>query len=193
MAAADGSSLHNPGPAGWAWFVDPGRWAAGGWPHGTNNMGELMAVLDLLRQSRGLRTPLRILCDSQYAINVCTAWLPAWKARGWRKADKKPILNLDLIQSLDAELRDRDVSFQWVKGHAGHPMNERADALARAAAEAFQRGSRPDAGPGLGRPAPAATEIRSPEPAPPASRDAPDLGRPAAAAAPLAAQPALFD
>ena len=149
IAAADGSSLSNPGPAGWAWFIDPGRWAAGGWPHGTNNMGELTAILDLLRQTRQLAQPLHILCDSQYAINACTTWLPGWKARGWRKADKKPILNLELIQALDAELPGRSVTFEWVRGHAGHPLNERADSLARAAAEAFQRGLKPNPGPGF--------------------------------------------
>ncbi|MDR0416383.1 MAG: ribonuclease HI, partial [Propionibacteriaceae bacterium] len=150
LAAADGSSLSNPGPAGWAWYVDEGRWAAGGWPHGTNNMGELMAVLDLLRQTRGCAEPLRVLCDSRYAINVCTTWLPAWKRRGWRKADNKPILNLDLVQALDAELADRVVSFEWVKGHTGHPLNEAADERARAAAEAYRRGATPATGPGFG-------------------------------------------
>jgi ribonuclease HI len=149
VAAADGSSLSNPGPAGWAWFIDPASWAAGGWPHGTNNMGELMAVLNLLRQTSRLTVPLHVLSDSQYTINVCTTWLPGWKARGWRKADHKPILNLDLVQALDVELQDRRVTFEWVKGHAGHPLNERADQLARAAAEAFQRGAQPNTGPGL--------------------------------------------
>ena len=85
-AAADGSSLSNPGPAGWAWYVSDDCWAAGGWRHGTNNMGELMAVLDLLRQTRGLADDLTVLCDSQYAIKCCTEWLPGWKRRGWKKA-----------------------------------------------------------------------------------------------------------
>jgi ribonuclease HI len=148
-AAADGSSLSNPGPAGWAWYVADDCWAAGGWPHGTNNMGELMAVLDLLRQTSRADQALLVLCDSQYAINVCTAWLPAWKRRGWRKADNQPIQNLDLVQALDQELAGRRVEFQWVKGHAGHPLNEAADSRARAAAEAFQGGRRPAVGPGF--------------------------------------------
>jgi ribonuclease HI len=168
-AAADGSSLSNPGPAGWAWYIDEGRWAAGGWPHGTNNMAELMAVLDLLRQTRGRTERLRILCDSQYAINVCTTWLPAWKRRGWRKADNKPILNLDLVQALDAELAGRPVSFDWVKGHAGHLLNEAADERARAAAEAYRSGWRPAAGPGFDPPpVPVGSGQTSPGPAAPA-------------------------
>ncbi|MDR1213268.1 MAG: ribonuclease HI [Propionibacteriaceae bacterium] len=169
-AAADGSSLSNPGPAGWAWYIDDQRWAAGGWPHGTNNMGELMAVLDLLRQTRAAGQPLLVLCDSQYAINVCTTWLPAWKRRGWRKADKQPVQNLDLVQALDQELAGRPVEFQWVKGHAGHPLNEAADSRARAAAEAFQAGRRPPTGPGFDAAAPpAAAPPSQPVVAPPAA------------------------
>ena len=148
-AAADGSSLANPGPSGWAWYIDDAHWAAGGWPKGTNNMGELMAVLDLLKATKSLEEPLRILCDSQYAINCCTRWIPAWKKRGWRKADNKPVLNLDLLKELDEQLAGRRVSFQWVKGHAGHPLNERADDLARAAATAYQQGTKVATGPGF--------------------------------------------
>ena len=76
VAAADGSALGNPGPAGWAWFVDDSCWAAGGWPHGTNNMGELKAVLDLLEQTAGLEDELTIVCDSKYVINSVTEWMP---------------------------------------------------------------------------------------------------------------------
>ncbi len=149
-ASSDGSSLSNPGPSGWAWYVDEDRWAAGGWRRGTNNMGELMSVLDLLRQTRGVAEELRVLCDSQYAIRCCTEWLPGWKRRGWRKSDGNPVLNQDLLKELDRELQGRDVRFEWVKGHAGHPLNEKADALARAAAAAYQRGVVPDEGPGFG-------------------------------------------
>ena len=87
VAAADGSALGNPGPAGWAWYVDDDRWAAGGWPSATNNQGELTAVLQLLRATKATGEPLHILCDSQYAINACTTWLAGWKRKGWRKAD----------------------------------------------------------------------------------------------------------
>ena len=81
IAAADGSSLSNPGPAGWAWFIDGDRWAAGGWKHGTNNMGELMAVLDLLDATADAGDDLLVYCDSQYVINALTKWLPTWKRR----------------------------------------------------------------------------------------------------------------
>jgi len=153
IAAADGSSLSNPGPAGWAWYIDDDHWAAGGWPHGTNNMGELMAVLDLVRQTASTPDePLRILCDSQYVINSVTKWMPGWKRKGWRKADGKPVLNVDLLKDLDAELAGRTVRFEWVKGHAGHPLNEAADVRARAAATAWQQGTPVAHGPGYGVP-----------------------------------------
>uniref|UniRef100_UPI000933455D RNase H family protein n=1 Tax=Tessaracoccus bendigoensis TaxID=72764 RepID=UPI000933455D len=149
IAAADGSSLSNPGPAGWAWYISDDAWAAGGWEHGTNNMGELMAVLDLLRSTSHVDEPLKILCDSQYVINSLTKWLPGWKRKGWRKGDGKPVLNVELMKDLDAELGGRDVTFEWVKGHAGHAMNEAADVRARAAATAYQAGRQPDTGPGF--------------------------------------------
>ncbi|MGO1385707.1 MAG: RNase H family protein [Arachnia sp.] len=149
IAAADGSSLSNPGPAGWAWYVSDDIWGAGGWPHGTNNMGELMAVLDLLQSTAHVDEPIRILCDSQYVINSLTKWMPGWKRRGWKKGDGKPVLNVDLMKELDAALKDREVEFEWVKGHAGNAMNEAADVRARAAATAFQQQKAPDEGPGF--------------------------------------------
>lgn len=150
-AAADGSALGNPGPAGWAWYVDEDRWHAGGWPHGTNNQGELMAVLDLFRSTAHVADePLHILCDSQYVINCVTKWLPNWKRRGWKKADGKPVLNADLLRQIDDELVGRTYTFEWVKGHAGHSLNEAADARARACATAFQAGAAPVEGPGFG-------------------------------------------
>lgn len=158
VAAADGSALGNPGPAGWAWYIDETQWRSGGWPRATNNQGELMAVLDLLRSTAHRTEPLHILCDSQYVINSLTQWMPGWKRRGWRKADGKPVLNRELLEALDTELQERSVKFEWVKGHAGHPLNEAADDRARAAAEAFQRGISPDEGPGLtGNESPQAT------------------------------------
>lgn len=148
-ASADGSALGNPGPAGWAWYVDDATWAAGGWPHGTNNMGELKAVLELFRATAHVDDDLHILCDSQYVINTVTQWMPGWKRKGWRKGDNKPVMNLDLIKAIDEAIVGRRYRFTWVKGHAGHPMNEAADARARGAAEAFARGQQPDAGPGF--------------------------------------------
>lgn len=149
-AAADGSSLGNPGPAGWAWYVDEGTWDAGGWPQGTNNLGELTAILRLLEATAETGEELHILADSQYAINVVSKWRLGWKKRGWTKADKKPIKNLELIQEIDRAMEGRRVTFEWVKGHAGHRMNERADDLARACAEAYQAGRTPEPGPGFG-------------------------------------------
>ena len=148
-AAADGSSLGNPGPAGWAWYVDEDTWDAGGWPQGTNNLGELTAILRLLEATAETGEELHILADSQYAINVVSKWRLGWKKRGWTKADKKPIKNLELIQEIDRAMEGRRVTFEWVKGHAGHRMNERADDLARACAEAYQAGRTPEPGPGF--------------------------------------------
>ena len=149
-AAADGSSLGNPGPAGWAWYVDEDTWDAGGWPKGTNNIGELTAILRLLEATAETGEELHILADSQYAINVVSKWRLGWKKRVWTKADKKPIKNLELIQEIDRAMEGRRVTFEWVKGHAGHRMNERADDLARACAEAYQAGRTPEPGPGFG-------------------------------------------
>jgi ribonuclease HI len=149
IAAADGSALGNPGPAGWAWYVDDTCWASGGWPHGTNNMGELMAVLDLLQQTAHLDEELRVYCDSQYVINTITKWMAGWKRRGWRKGDGKPVMNIELVKGLDAAMQGRDVDFVWVKGHAGHELNEAADRLANAAAVAYRDGREPDPGPGI--------------------------------------------
>ena len=149
-AAADGSSLGNPGPAGWAWYVDEDTWDAGGWPKGTNNLGELTAILRLLEATAQTGEELHILADSQYAINVVSKWRLGWKKRDWTKADKKPIKNLELIQEIDRAMEGRRVTFEWVKGHAGHRMNERADDLARGCAEAYQAGRTPEPGPGFG-------------------------------------------
>lgn len=150
VAAADGSALGNPGPAGWAWYVDDSCWRAGGWPHGTNNQGELMAVLDLLRQTAHLpNEDLQILCDSQYVINCITKWMPGWKRKGWRKADGKPVLNVELLKDIDKELVGRRYAFTWVKGHAGHDLNEAADERARAVALAYQQGTAAPTGPGF--------------------------------------------
>lgn len=149
-AAADGSALGNPGPAGWAWYVNDDCWRAGGWPHGTNNQGELMAVLDLFRSTAHIpQEHLRILCDSQYVINSVTKWMPGWKRKGWRKADGKPVLNVDLLKEIDKELVGRKYTFEWVKGHAGHDLNEAADERARAVALAYQQGIAARSGPGF--------------------------------------------
>lgn len=149
-AAADGSALGNPGPSGWAWYIDDDNWAAGGWKHGTNNMGELKAVLELFRATAHTGEDLLVLCDSQYVINSITKWMPGWKRKGWKKGDGKPVMNVDLMKEIDEALRGRTYRFEWVKGHAGHGLNEAADVRARAAAEAYQRGREVPAGPGFG-------------------------------------------
>ena len=178
-AAADGSSLGNPGPAGWAWYVDEDTWDAGGWPKGTNNLGELTAILRLLQATAQTGEELHILADSQYAINVVSKWRLGWKKRGWTKADKKPIKNLELIQEIDRAMEGRHVTFEWVKGHAGHRMNERADDLARGCAEAYQAGRTPEPGPGFGG---AGRRSRG-------SRGSADRAHGGAAAASVAAEP----
>ena len=155
-AAADGSALGNPGPNGWAWYIDDANWAAGGSPHGTNNQGELRAVLELLQATADVAgEKLVIECDSRYVIDSVTKWMPGWKRKGWRKSDGGPVLNRDLLEGIDEALRGRDVSFTWVKGHAGHPLNEAADQRANAAATAYQRKQDPDRGPGFTAAAPA--------------------------------------
>lgn len=163
IAAADGSALGNPGPAGWAWYIDEDHWASGGWAHGTNNMGELKAVLDLFEATASRpEAKLRVYCDSQYVINSLTKWMPGWKKKSWKKSDGKPVLNRDLLEALDQALTGRDYEFIWVKGHAGHELNEKADSLANGAARAYQEGREPAHGPGFGasaEPAAAAVEL----------------------------------
>ena len=169
IAAADGSALGNPGPAGWAWYIDDDHWASGGWAHGTNNMGELKAVLDLFEATASRpEAKLRVYCDSQYVINSLTKWMPGWKKKGWKKSDGKPVLNRDLLEALDQALTGRDYEFIWVKGHAG-------------AARAYQEGREPAPGPGFGASAePAAAAVE------PVAVEAPIVNAPAA-------EPALSD
>jgi len=166
IAAADGSALGNPGPAGWAWYIDDDHWASGGWAHGTNNMGELKAVLDLFEATASRpEAKLRVYCDSQYVINSLTKWMPGWKKKGWKKSDGKPVLNRDLLEALDQALTGRDYEFIWVKGHAGHELNEKADSLANGAARAYQEGREPAHGPGFGaaaEPTTAAEPVEAP-------------------------------
>ena len=188
IAAADGSALGNPGPAGWAWYVDDSCWGAGGWKHATNNQGELRAVLELFRATAHLDDDLLVICDSQYVINSVTKWMRGWKAKGWRKADGKPVMNLELLIEIDAELVGRRYRFEWVKGHANHPLNEGADARARAVSEAYQRNAAIPAGPGWVRSGDAPAPAPAREPAAAATPAAPTP----VAARSAAAQPPLF-
>lgn len=177
IAAADGSALGNPGPAGWAWYIDDDHWASGGWAHGTNNMGELKAVLDLFEATASRpEAKLRVYCDSQYVINSLTKWMPGWKKKGWKKSDGKLVLNRDLLEALDRALTGRDYEFIWVKGHAGHELNEKADSLANGAARAYQEGREPAHGPGFG----ASAEPAAVEPVAAPAVEAPIVNAPAA-------------
>ena len=128
----DGACKGNPGPGGWgALLVYKGAekelW--GGDPNTTNNRMELMAAIcALIALTRPCQ--VRLVTDSQYVMKGIQEWLPNWKKRGWKTASKEPVKNADLWQKLDVEVNRHQVSWQWVRGHTGHPGNERADQLA---------------------------------------------------------------
>ncbi len=131
----DGACRGNPGPGGWGVVMIYGahrKEFSGGEPETTNNRMELLAAIRALEALKR-RTPVRIHTDSRYVKDGVTRWLAGWKANGWRTAARKPVKNRDLWERLDELVRDADVSWHWVKGHANHPENEKADALARAA------------------------------------------------------------
>jgi ribonuclease HI len=137
----DGACSGNPGPGGWGAvlrFGDHEREIKGHDPATTNNRMELMAAIQAIEAlKRSCR--VRLHTDSQYLRNGITHWIADWKKRGWKTADKKPVKNVDLWQRLEAAIESHDVEFVWVRGHAGHAENERADALARAAIEEARR------------------------------------------------------
>lgn len=140
----DGACSGNPGPGGWGailGFGEQEKELRGGEAHTTNNRMELMAAIMALE---ALTRPCAVdlYTDSQYLRSGVTGWIHGWKARGWRTADRKPVKNEELWRRLDAAQGRHDVSWHWVRGHAGHEMNERADALARAGLAAFLRGER---------------------------------------------------
>ncbi|OGA04777.1 MAG: ribonuclease HI [Betaproteobacteria bacterium RIFCSPLOWO2_02_FULL_62_17] len=129
---ADGACRGNPGPGGWGAilsFGDHEKEIFGGERATTNNRMELTAVI---RALEALKEPceINVYTDSQYVQKGISEWLPAWKRRGWRTADKKPVKNVDLWQQLDALAAGHAMRWHWVKGHAGHDGNERADVLA---------------------------------------------------------------
>lgn len=128
----DGACRGNPGPGGWGVLLrynGKEKTLCGGEPDTTNNRMELTAALMGLR---ALRRPcrVRLTTDSQYLKNGLTQWLPAWKRRGWKTADKKPVKNADLWQALDREAARHRIQWHWVRGHTGHTENEEADRLA---------------------------------------------------------------
>ncbi len=141
-AYTDGACSGNPGPGGWGVIL---RWRghekelSGGERATTNNRMELMAAITALETlTRPAR--VRLHTDSSYVKDGITKWLPDWKRRGWKTADKKPVKNVDLWQRLEAAAERHEMSWHWVRGHSGHPENERADALARAAIDAVRTG-----------------------------------------------------
>lgn len=145
----DGACSGNPGPGGWGAILEWNghrKEIKGGEPHTTNNRMELTAAIMALE---ALKRPctVEIHTDSQYLRQGITAWILAWKRNGWRTADKKPVKNVDLWQRLDAALAHHQVRWHWVRGHAGHDLNERADELAREAIGELRSATRakPDA------------------------------------------------
>ncbi|MDC1383236.1 ribonuclease HI [Candidatus Puniceispirillum sp.] len=135
----DGSCLSNPGPGGWAAILQwqgKEREFSGSEPDTTNNRMELMAAI---RGLDAITRPMKVSLhtDSRYVMNGVQDWMPRWKANGWKTAAKKAVANQDLWQELDAAVTRHDVCWYWVKGHAGNPLNDRCDILARSAAEAI--------------------------------------------------------
>ncbi len=133
----DGACSGNPGPGGWAWAIEGGKYKSGAEPHTTNQRMELMAVLDALRSIDG---PVEIVSDSTYVVNCFRdKWHAGWLKRGWVNSKKQPIANRDIWEPLiENVLARKNVQFRWVKGHSGHPMNDLVDRLA---VEAGQRGA----------------------------------------------------
>jgi ribonuclease HI len=133
----DGSSRGNPGPGGYGVilkFGDKIKEVSDGYRKTTNNRMELQAVIEALN---ALKRPCEIILhtDSQYVQKGISEWIVGWKKRGWRKADKSPVMNVDLWQTLDAAQEQHQISWRWIKGHAGHEGNERADTLANRGVE----------------------------------------------------------
>jgi ribonuclease HI len=133
----DGACSGNPGPGGWGVLLRMGDHETelfGGEAETTNNRMELTAVIEGLK---ALKRPVQasIYTDSQYVMKGMNEWIKGWKARGWKTASKEPVKNVDLWQALDRECARHELKWHWVKGHAGHVENERADALARRGVE----------------------------------------------------------
>lgn len=131
----DGACSGNPGPGGWGAILRYGgheKEMSGGEPDTTNNRMEMMAVIQALE---ALKKPSKVdlYTDSKYVMQGVNEWIDGWKAKGWKTAAKKPVKNQDLWQRIDSLIQKHDVTFHWVKGHAGHPENERADELATSA------------------------------------------------------------
>ena len=135
----DGACLGNPGPGGWAAILQWGEHESvlsGGLADTTNNQMELMAVIMGLE---ALKRPVSItvVSDSRYVLNGIQNWIAGWKRNGWKNAKKQPVANQELWPRLDAATQSHQIEWQWIKGHAGHPLNERCDELASAEARQF--------------------------------------------------------
>jgi len=131
----DGSCEGNPGPGGWGTLIDVNglrQEFSGGSPQSTNNIMEMTAAIEGLKRTEE-KAKVVVTTDSQYLIKGITQWIKGWKKRGWKKADGQPVLNQELWKELDRLAGTRTITWTWVKGHAGHPENERCDELAKAA------------------------------------------------------------
>ena len=138
----DGACSGNPGPGGWGAILKSGPHEKEIWgfdPHTTNNRMEILAVIRALEQLKR-QSKVRVYTDSQYVQKGISEWIHNWKARGWKTAGKTPVKNADLWIALDEISARHAVEWHWVKGHAGHAENERADALARRGVEAAREG-----------------------------------------------------
>ncbi len=130
----DGACSGNPGPGGWGVLMIWGeheKELCGGESGTTNNRMEMMAVIQALDAVKNKAVPIDLYTDSKYVMDGINEWLAGWKARGWKTAAKKPVKNQDLWMLIDSAVSEHNVTFHWVKGHNGHPENERADELAR--------------------------------------------------------------
>lgn len=133
----DGACLGNPGRGGWGAILvwqDQEKELSGGEPDTTNNRMELMAAIKALEAVKR-PVPIRLVSDSTYLRDGITKWIHGWRRNGWKTASKKPVANQDLWKRLDDLTQSYEISWEWVKGHSGHPMNERCDDLARKEAE----------------------------------------------------------
>lgn len=145
FAYTDGACSGNPGPGGWGVLLRAKdgdtilkeRELSGGEPETTNNQMELMAAIMAL-ETLERTSKITVVTDSAYVKNGVTGWIHGWKRNGWKTASKKPVKNVELWQRLDAAQARHEVIWEWVKGHAGHPENEKADELARAGMAPFK-------------------------------------------------------
>lgn len=137
----DGACSGNPGPGGWGAILEwngKRKEMSGGEPETTNNRMELLAAINALSALKGGPHKVDLWTDSSYVKDGISKWIHGWKKNGWKTASKKPVKNAELWQALDGAVAHHDVTWHWLKGHAGHPENERADELARQGMEPFK-------------------------------------------------------